>query len=60
MALWNTGYPNATGDYIILLEDGTTVQAHFFRCQMTGQHEWSRPDGSYIYDNIIGWIPYDG
>ena len=59
MAIWNKGQPQQTGNYLVLLEDGTEEQAHFFRCQITGQREWSRPDGSYIYDNIVGWIPYD-
>lgn len=60
MAVWNRGQPRVTGDYLILLEDGSTESAHFFRCQITGQQEWSRADSSYIYDNIIGWMPYDG
>ncbi len=60
MAMWNKGQPGKTGDYLILLEDGSTEQAHFFRCQITGQQEWSRPDGSYIYENIVGWLRCDG
>lgn len=60
MGAWNKGQPQKTGDYVVLLEDGSTEKAHFFRCQITGQREWSRSDGSYIYDNIIGWMPYDG
>lgn len=60
MAIWNQGQPRKTGDYMILLEDGTQEVAHFFKCQITGQYEWSRKDGSYIYDNITGWMPYDG
>lgn len=60
MALWNKGEPRVTGDYIILLEGGETIHAHFFRCQMSGQMEWSRPDGSYIYETIIGWMDDDG
>ena len=60
MAIWNKGTPKQTGNYLVLLEEGKTEQAHFFRCQMTGQKEWSRSDGSYIYENIIGWMPYDG
>lgn len=56
---WNKGQKR-TGDYTILLEDGSVEQAHLFRCQITGQQEWSRADDSYIYDNIIGWAPYDG
>ncbi|MFR8547748.1 MAG: hypothetical protein ACLVEV_03865 [Lachnospiraceae bacterium] len=58
--IWNTGYPSKSGTYITLLEDGEEVVAKYFRCQMTGQCEWSRFDGEYIYDNIIGWLPYDG
>lgn len=60
MTCWNKGQPRVTGDYLILMEDGSTEQAHFFRCQITGQQEWSRADGSYIYDNIVGWMSYDG
>lgn len=60
MALWKKGEPKETGDYIVLLEDGNTEHVHFFKCQMTGQKEWSRIDGSYVYENIVGWIPYDG
>ncbi len=58
MPVWNEGDPKKTGDYVILLEDGTKEIAHFFKCQITGQHEWSREDGSYIYENIVGWMPY--
>ena len=60
MAIWNKGQPRKTGDYMILLEDGTREAAHFFKCQITGRYEWSRKDGSYIYENIIGWMPHDG
>lgn len=60
MALWRDGIPKATGDYHVLLEDGTQKVAHFFKCQMTGQWEWEEPDGSYIYENIVGWLPYVG
>lgn len=60
MPLWNKGEPRVTGDYLILLENNRTEKAHFFRCQITGEMEWSRVDGSYIYENIIGWIPHDG
>lgn len=59
MPIWNKGTPKRTGDYYVLLEDGTEELAHFFRCQITGQKEWSRKDGSYIYDNILGWMQYD-
>ena len=60
MAVWNKGKPKQTGDYIVLLDDESVLIAHFFHCQLTGQHEWSRQDGSYIYGNIIGWLNYDG
>ena len=60
MALWNKGEPKQTGDYLILLEDGNRQPAYFFCCQLTRQHEWSLPDGSYIYENIVGWMNYDG
>lgn len=60
MMSWNKGQPKQTGNYMILLENGSVEQARFFRCQITGQQEWSRTDGSYIYDNIMGWVPYDG
>lgn len=59
MAVWNPNNPKKSGDYLILLEDGTKETAHFFRCQITGQQEWSRADGSYIYDNIVGWMDCD-
>lgn len=60
MSEWNKGQPKKTGTYRVLLEDNTQEKAHFFRCQITGQQEWSRDDGSYIYENIVGWMLYDG
>lgn len=59
MNKWNNEIPKHTGDYLILLEDGNEEKAHFFKCQITGQMEWSRADGTYIYENIIGWMPCD-
>lgn len=56
MALWNKGNPKKTGEYCILLEDGEILKAHFFKCQLTGRMEWSREEGSYIYENIMGWM----